>query len=79
MYCILQLSDEDIHSFISNIYIAPLKETYSEALPAQPRQYRLDQRFPTGGTRTPRGTPAVAKGYARKNKKSEKNILCKNR
>ena len=27
---------------------------------------RLDQRFSTGGTRTPRGTPAVAKGYAEK-------------
>jgi len=27
----------------------------------------LDQPFSTGGTRTPRGTPAVVKGYAGKN------------
>ena len=27
----------------------------------------LRQRFSTGGKRTPRGTPAVAKGYAGKN------------
>jgi hypothetical protein len=27
----------------------------------------LGQRFSNGGTRAPRGTPAVAKGYARKN------------
>jgi len=27
----------------------------------------LHQRFSTSGTRTPRGTPAVAKGYAGKN------------
>ena len=27
--------------------------------------YRLHHRFLTGGTRTPRGTPAVAKGYAK--------------
>jgi len=27
----------------------------------------LHQRFSTGGTRTPKGTPAVAKGYAGKN------------
>ena len=37
----------------------------------------IQQRFPTGGTRTPRGTPAVAKGYARRNEKSEKTFCAK--
>jgi len=32
-----------------------------------PTPVLLEQRFSTGGTRTPRGTSAVAKGYAGKN------------
>src|SRR5688572_33429939 len=34
--------EQFIHSFIPDIYIAPLQETYSEALPAQPRPNRKD-------------------------------------
>src|SRR6218665_1278409 len=40
------------------------------------RQY-VCQRFSTGGMRTPRGMPAVAKGYAGKNIVA-KNIISKN-
>ena len=42
VHCLEVYFHSFIHSFISKIYIAPPQETYSEALPAQPRRYRID-------------------------------------
>jgi len=62
-------------------FVAPKRPAPERPLPKHPARkrcrqnvtYNLAQRFSTGGTRTPRGTPAVAKGYAKKG--SVKNIF----
>ena len=39
------ISAVHIHSFVSNIYIVPLQENYSEALPTPARLTRADLRW----------------------------------